>query len=463
MKVTQEKLPASQVGLEIEISAETSKKTYEKVIQNLARSAQIPGFRPGKVPRPILIQRMGQARIKSAVVEDMIQAAVEEAIKQEDIQSIGNLKLVSSFEELVEKYQPGEPLIFSASVDVPPTVEPGDYQHLEVTAEETPYDPKEVEEWLSQKQEEKAILVPVEDRAAQIGDVAIIDYEGKALDDSGEAGEAISGVQGKDFRVDLVEGRFIEGMIEGIAGMKPEETKDLTLTFPEDYPREDLAGKPVVFTITLKEVKAKELPELDDDFAQDVSEFETFEELKESLEKRYREQAEAETKNSIHDAITKALVEISTADLPETLIERQVNQMLTQTAMQMEQMGIDIRSLFNSDTVSRMRAEIRPEAIERLTQALVLQEIAKVEGITVEPDAVQARIAEVSEQLAGQDVDPDRLEEVITEELVTQKTLDWLQEKASITLVPKGTLNPPEAEDAEDSPITVEVVSSEEE
>ncbi|GFE68098.1 trigger factor [Chroococcus sp. FPU101] len=441
MKVTQEKLPASQVGLEIEISAETSKNTYEKVIQNLSRSAQIPGFRPGKVPRPILIQRMGQARIKSAAVEDMIQTAIDEAIRQENIESIGNLKLVSSFEELVEKYQPGEPLSFSASVDVPPTVEPGDYQKLEVTAEETPYDPEEVEKWLSQKQEEKAILVPVEDRSAQLGDVVIIDYEGKSLTEAGEAGEEIQGVQGTDFRVDLIEGRFIEGMIEGIVGMKPEETKDLTLTFPEDYPREDLAGKPVIFTITVKEVKAKELPELDDDFAQEVSEYETFEELKESLEKRYKEQAETETENSIHGAITKALVEVSTADLPETLIERQVNQMLTQTAMQMEQMGLDIRSMFNSDTVPQMRAEIRPEAIERLTQALVLQKIAETEGITAEPDAIEARIQEISEQLAGQDVDPERLQEVIAEEIVTKKTLEWLQEKASITLVPKGTLN----------------------
>lgn len=441
MKVTQEKLPASQVGLEIEISAETSKNTYEKVIQNLARSAQIPGFRPGKVPRPILIQRMGQARIKSAAVEEMIQAALDEAIKQENIESLGNLQLVSSFEELVAKYQPGEPLSFSASVDVPPTVELGDYQKLEVTAEETPYDPEELEKWLSEKQEEKAILVPVEDRPAQLGDVAIIDYQGKSLTEDGEVGEAIQGVQGTDFRVDLSEGRFIEGMIEGIAGMTPEETKDVTLTFPEDYPREDLANKPVIFTITLKEVKAKELPELDDDFAQEVSEFETFDELKESLEKRYKEQAETATKNSIHGALTKALVEISTADLPETLIERQVNQMLTQTAMQMEQMGLDIRKMLSAEIVPRMRAEIRPEAIERLTQALVLQKIAEVEGITAQPEAIETRIQEISEQLVGQDVDPDRLQEVITEEIVTQKTLDWLQEKANITLVAKGSLD----------------------
>lgn len=458
MKVTQEKLPASQVGLEIEISAETSKKTYEKVIQNLARSAQIPGFRPGKVPRPILIQRMGQARIKSAAVEEMIQSALDEAIKQENIESLGNLKLVSSFEELVAKYQPGEPLSFSASVDVPPTVELGDYQKLEVAAEETPYDPEELEKWLSEKQEEKAILVPVEDRPAQLGDVAIIDYQGKSLTEDGEVGEVIQGVQGTDFRVDLIEGRFIEGMIEGIAGMTPEETKDVTLTFPEDYPREDLADKPVIFTITLKEVKAKELPELDDDFAQEVSEFETFAELKESLEKRYKEQAETATKNSIHGALTKALVEISTADLPETLIERQVNQMLTQTAMQMEQMGLDIRKMFSAEIVPRMRAEIRPEAIERLTQALVLQKIAEVEGITAQSEEIEARIQEISEQLVGQDVDPDRLQEVIAEEIVTQKTLDWLQEKANITLVAKGSLDPEASET-----ISAEIAEMEEE
>ncbi|MGH2416553.1 MAG: trigger factor, partial [Microcystaceae cyanobacterium] len=326
MKVTQEKLPASQIGLEIEISAETSKNTYEKVIQNLARSTNIPGFRKGKVPRQILLQRLGIQRIKASAVEELIQKALEEAIKQESIESLGNYQLRSDFEELVQQYQPGEPLAFSASVDVPPTVKLGEYQGLTIKAEETVYEAKEVEDWLEQRQVKQATLIPVENRPAQMGDVAIIDYQGRfAVTGEEDEGETIAGVQGVDFQVDLAEGRLIEGMVEGIVGMKPEETKEVSVTFPEDYPREDLAGEQAIFSITLKELKEKELPELDDDFAEEVSEFETIAELRESLEKQFQEKAESETKNSIHDGIIAQLLETSTVDLPETMVQQEVD------------------------------------------------------------------------------------------------------------------------------------------
>lgn len=447
MKVTQEKLPASQIGLEIEISAEISKNTYEKVVQNLARSTNIPGFRKGKVPRQVLFQRIGTQRIKAAALEEMIQTGLQEALKQESIESLGNYKLLSNFDELIQKYQPGEPLTFSASVDIPPAVELGEHEGLTVKAEETVYEAKQVDDWIEKRRVGQATLVPVEERGAQMGDVAIIDYQGRWVTESGEAGDPISGVQGTDFKVEMEEGRFVEGMLEGIVGMKPEETKEISVTFPDDYSREDLAGKPVIFHVTLKELKEKELPELNDDFAQEVSEFETLEELKESLTQQFQENAANETKNSIHAAILAELVKTSRVDLPQTLIEKEVDLILTQTAAQMQQYGMDIKQLFNSQSIPKMRENARPEAMQRLKQSLILQEIAKAQSLQPEAEAVEAKVKELVEKFGDRDLDLERLRDMVQEDLLSEKTLNWLQEKTTVELVPKGALEKAESQE----------------
>lgn len=451
MKVTQEKLPASQIGLEIEISAETSKNTYEKVLQNLARSTNIPGFRKGKVPRQILLQQIGSQRIKAAALEELVQKSVQEAIEQEEIESLGNLQLRSSFEELVDRYKPGEPLTFSASVDVSPEIQLGEYQNLSVKAEEITPDPKQVEDWLEERRKEQATLVPVENRPAQKGDLATIDYQGRFVEAEGEESELIPNAQATDFQVELVEGKLIEGMIEGVFGMNLEETKEIAVTFPEDYPKEDLAGKPAIFTITLKELKERELPELNDDFAEEVSEYKTIAELKESLEKQFREKAEKATKEKIHQAIVEKLQEICEIDLPETMIQKEVDTLLTQTAIQMSNLGIDLKRLFTAEMVSQMRQRSRPEAMTNIKTDLILEEIAKRESISIQPEELEAKIEEVKKQLSGQDFDEQRLHEFVGKDLLKEKTLDCLQAKTQVELVPEGSLAPEESDEEIDS------------
>ena len=461
MKVTQEKLPDSQIGLEIEIPAALSQKTYEKVVKNLARSANIPGFRKGKVPRQILVQRLGQQRIKAAALEEIIQDSLKEAIEQESIESLGNYKLRTSFEDLIAQFKPGEPLTFSAAVDVPPEVELEDYQSMKITAEETSYDPTQVDDFLQERRVEQATLVPVEDRAAKLEDVAVVDYQGQFATESGEAGEEIPDIQATDFQVELSAGKFVEGLVEGIVGMNLSETKAIAVTFPEDYPREDLAGKPVIFTVTLKELKEKELPELDDDFAQEVSEFETLQELRSSVEQQFREKAQKETKSSIHEALVQELLRQGSVELPETMIEKEVDNILTQTAVQMQNYGMDIKQLFTAQTIPQMRERSRPEAIERIKQSLILQKIAEQQSIELEPEAIEKRIQEITEQLGEREFDPERLKEVVTDELLTEKTLDWIQEKATVELVPKGTLaDSDEAEVNEDVEVDEPVTES---
>lgn len=448
MKVTQEKLPASQLGLEIEIPAETTKQVYEKVVQNLARSANIPGFRKGKVPRQILLQRLGPKRIKEAALEDLVQDSLRQAIQQESIEALGNYKLISSYDQLIGQFQPGEPLTFSASVDIPPEIHLGDYVGLSVKAEETQPDPEAVDKFLEQRRTEQATLIPVESRPAQMGDVAVVDYSGRFAGEGEEAAE-IPGAQASDFQLELGEGKFITDIVEGVVGMNPGETKEVPVTFPEDYPREDLAGKSAVFTITLKELKEKELPELDDDFAQEVSEVETIAELRESLEKQFREKAEQETTESKHQALLAALLERVEVDLPETMIEREVETLLTQTAMQMESYGMDVRRLFNADTIPQLKERSRPDAIQRLRQSLALQEIVKRESLTAEEAEIDAKVKEVMQQLAGQEVDPQRVRQIVEADLLKEKALKWLEDHAAIELVPKGSLAAEETDEAQ--------------
>jgi len=441
MKVTQEKLPHSQLGLEIEIPAETTKKVYEKVVQNLARSANIPGFRKGKVPRQILLQQMGPKRIREAALEDLVQDSLKQAISQEAIEALGNYQLLSTYEELTEQFRPGESLTFKASVDVPPEVKLGEYSGLSVKAEETQADPEAVDKFLEERRVEQATLIPVESRPAQMGDVAVVDYTGKF---AGEEATEISGAQATDFQIELESGQFLEDIVQGIVGMTTGETKEVAVQFPEDYPREDLAGKSAVFTITVKELKEKELPPLDDDFAQEVSEQETLAELREFLTKQFQEKAEKETIASKEEALLTALTEKIEIDLPETMIDREVETILTQTAMQMESYGMDVRKLFNAETIPKLKENARPDAMQRLQQSLALQEIAKRESITVEKEELDAKIAEVLEQLAGQDVDQGRVREVVESDLLKEKALRWLEEHGTVELVPKGSLTPAE-------------------
>ncbi|MBF2004660.1 MAG: trigger factor [Chlorogloeopsis fritschii C42_A2020_084] len=459
MKVTQEKLPASQIGLEIEITPEKTKQTYEQVIQNLTRSANIPGFRKGKVPRQILVQRLGVTRIKAAALEELIQDGITEAVKQEDINAIGQPRLRSSFEDLINNYEPGKALTINAAVDVPPEVNLSQYTDLEIKAEEVKYDPERVDKVLENERQQMATLIPVEGRPAQLGDVAVVDFKGVLAKAEGEdeaaEPEAIPGGEATDFQVELQEDRFIPGFVVGIVGMNPGETKEVSATFPDPYANEELAGKPAIFTVTLKELKEKELPELNDDFAQEVSEFETLAELRTSLEERFQKEAEQKTKGNQQEALVKELLKYVEVDLPETMIEQEVDHMLTQTAIRLSQQGLDIKKLFTPDVIPQLRQRSRDEAVERLKRSLALEEIGKRESIQVSEEEVAARIKELLEQYPQEDVDQDRLQEVVKNELLTEKTIDWLLEHSKVELVPEGSLSateetPPEATETQE-------------
>lgn len=462
MKVTQEKLPQSQIGLEIEITPEMSKKAYEQVVQDLTRNANIPGFRKGKIPRPVLLQRFGSTRLKAAALEELIQDAVKQALKQEAISPIGNYQLLSSFEQLVSQYEPGQPLTFSAAVDVQPEAQLSNYTGWTLKVEEAKYDPESVDNFLEERRKQQATLVPVEGRPAQMGDIAVVDFNGRLVsegEDESASPQEIPGGSATDFQVELAEGRFIAGFVDGIVGMTPGETKEISVTFPETYPEKSLQGKPAVFTIALKEIKEKELPELNDDLAQEISDMQTLEELRANLETRFKEQAEKKTAANKEQAIIDELVKHVEVDVPATLIEQEIDAMLTQTAMQMSNQGFDIKKLFTQEMIPQLRERSREEAIDRIKRTIALGEVAKRESLSVEPAAIEAKVNELMEQYQQErDIDPERLRSYVEEDLLKEKIIKWLEEHSTLELVPEGALSSsqeestPEEESGENPP-----------
>ncbi|MEH2462703.1 trigger factor [Nostoc sp.] len=468
MKVTQERLPASQIGLEIEITPEITKQTYEQVIKNLASTANIPGFRKGKVPRPILLQRLGTTRIKVAALEELIQDGIEQAVKQEAIPAIGQPQLRSSFEDLIKNYEPGKPLTISAAVDVEPEVNLVQYTDLLFQAEEVKYDPERVDSSLDKEREELATLIPVEGRAAQIGDIAVVDFKGvfskaEGEDETAEP-EVIPGAEATDFQVELQEDKFIPGFISGIVGMNPEETKEIAAQFPDPYANEDLAGKAANFTVTLKELKEKELPELNDDLAQEISDFETLEELRASLVEQYQKEADEKTETNKQEALLKELLKHVEVDLPATLIDQEVDAMLTQTAIRLSQQGLDVKKLFTQDIIVQLRERSRTEAIERIKRSLSLREIGKRESIEVTSEEIASRVTELLQQYSEeQEVDEEKLRSIVQNELLTKKIIDWLLQHSSVELVPEGSLSPTEETEAAELDADADASQTEEE
>jgi trigger factor len=452
MKVTQEKLPASQIGLEIEVPAETSKKAYDKVVNNLMRTVRLPGFRPGKVPKQVLMQRFGAQSINGEALQEIIDSALKDALKQEQIEALGNYQLQSSFEELMAQFEPGKVLTFKAAVDVQPEVKLKSLQGFKLKAEGVEPDLAKVTTTLDGYRTQVATLVPVENRALKQGDVAVVSYHGRFTPPNGEE-QDVPGGQAENFQMDVEPERFIPGFVEGMIGMQPEETRELNVDFPEDYSSQDLAGCAAKFSMTVHEIKERELPALDDEFAKEISdgEYETIAALQEMLEERYTEEAADKTKQNKETAILNELLNQVEVDLPETLIDREIESMLMQSAYQLQQQGIDVRQLFNQETMPRLKESSRPEAVNRLKRTMALGEVAKQQKLEVTPTELNDKIKETMEEMGGQaaDVDPERLRSVLSEELLKEKILGWIEENSTIELVAEGSLAPA-AEDADD-------------
>jgi trigger factor len=434
--------PGSRVALEVAIPGSRSQACYEAALQKLSRSVKLPGFRKGKVPRPVLLQQLGPLRIRATALEDLVEAAFRDALAIEKVAAISQPELSEGFEVVLERFEPGNDLTITLELDVEPTPSLRTTKGLQAEAEVANYDPARVDELIEQSRRQLATLVPVEGRAAALGDVAVLSFSGVFADTE----ESISGGSSDAMEVELEDGRMIPGFVEGVVGMSAGDTRTVECQFPESYPQKDAAGRKARFEITLKELKARELPALDDAFAQQASDKQSLQELREELETRLTEDAKRRTKAARHDALLNALVDELEVDLPETLIQQEVRNLIEQTAGQIAQQGMDVKKLFTPDLVRSLMDTSRPEAEQRLRRSFALQALAKAESIEVDDDDLEAKLKEVSRGLSQQgSIDPQRLREVVANDLLQDKLLDWLEANSTIT---EKAASP----DAEDSP-----------
>ena len=432
LKVKTSSLPGSRLALEVGVPAGRCKASYEAAVDRLSRSVRLPGFRKGRVPKPVLLQQIGPLRVKASALEDLVDSVLRDAIKQEKVEVLGQPSLSSNFEELLEKFDPAKELVVTLEMDVAPTPTLKSTKGLSAEAESVAYDLARVDELLDQSRRQLATLVPVSDRTAAMGDVAVVSFSGVFSDDK----SAIEGGSANGLDVELEEGRMISGFVEGVVGMKPGDKKDVDCQFPDDYPEETCRGRKALFSISLDELKGRELPALDDAFAQQASDKKTLSELREDLENRLKQDAEQRQKNNRHEALLKALVDQLEVELPESLIKEEINSLLQETAAQMAQQGMDVKKLFTPETVQNLAQASRGEATERLQRSLALKALAKAEGISVADKDLEAKIKEVSAGFSDTNkIDPQRLRDAVAEDLLRETLLSWLEENAKLTMV----------------------------
>ena len=430
LKVKTTARPGSRLAVEVAVPAERCKESYEAAVSRLSRTINLPGFRKGKVPRAVLLQQIGPLRIRATALESMVDGIWREAIEQEKIEALGQPDLTDGFEKLLDAFDPSKELTVTLETDVAPVPKLKSTKGLKAEAESVSFDASKVDEMIEQSRRQMATLVPVENRAAATGDVAVVGFAGTYSDD----GSAIEGGSADSMDVELEDGRMIPGFVEGIVGMAIGDEKTVECQFPEDYPKEDARGRKASFVINLKDLKARELPELDDAFAKQASDKETMAELRADLEQRLKDDAENRQKSNRHDALIAALVEQLEVELPESLVQQEVRNLVEQTAGQFAQQGMDVKSLFTPELVRNLMESSRPEAEERLRRSLALSALAEAEDLKVEDGDIDAKVKEVKKQLAGQgDIDPQRLRDAVIDDLLRDKLLGWLEDNSTVT------------------------------
>lgn len=377
----------NMVKLVIEASAEEFEAGLNAAYNKNKNKISVPGFRKGKAPRKMIEQLYGSQIFFEDAANEIIPDAYADAAKE------SGLDIVSQPKVSIEQLEAGKPFIFAAEVAVRPEVELGEYKGVEVTKADAEVTDADVEEELKKVQDQNSRTVSVEDRAVKDGDMTVIDFEG-FID-----GEAFEGGKGENYPLTIGSHSFIDTFEEQMIGMNIGEEKELNVTFPEEYHAENLKGKPATFKVTVKEIKEKQLPELDDDFAQDVSDFDTLAEYKDDLKKKIAERKESEAKAKKESEAIEKVVEAAKMDIPQAMIDTQVNRMLEDFAMRLQQQGLSVEQYFQYTgmTADKIMEEMKPEAVKRIKNSLVLEAVAKAENIEVSEEEFEAELQKMAD------------------------------------------------------------------
>ncbi len=428
LQVTTNSIPGSRIAVELEIPAERCQSSYDEALSRLSKSIKLPGFRQGKVPKAVVLQQIGVNRIKATALEALLESVWREAITQESIEPLSEPELNGGFEEIFKNFNPKEKLKITLETDIAPSPKLITTEGLEAEAKKETFDKKKVDELIDQSRKQLATLIPVENRKAAKGDIAVVSFTGTYED-----GEKIEGGSSDSLDIDLEEGQMIPGFIEGIIGMDINDEKTLKCQFPDDYSQEEARGKKANFKVILKDLKTRELPELDDSFAQQAGEKATLKELREDLEKRLKSDLEQRNKNNRKEALINALVKQLDVEIPKSLIDQEVRILVEQTAQKFAQQGIDVKSMFTPELVKSLMESSKGEAEEVLRKKLALQALAEQEKIEVEGKEIEEKFNNVKEELSGEkNIDFQKVREAITDDILEDKLIQWLEENSKI-------------------------------
>ena len=402
MSVQVENLEKNMAKLTIEVSAEDLEKALEAAYQKQKKQINIPGFRKGKVPRVMIEKMYGPGVFYEDAANSLMQLNYPSAIDESGID------IVSRPSVEVVQIEKGKPFIFTAEVAVRPEVTLGKYKGVTVTKIDTTVSDEEVDAALEKERNNNARTITVTDRPVAEGDTAVIDFEGFV------DGEAFEGGKGENHPLEIGSHTFIDNFEEQLIGKNAGDDVDVNVTFPEQYQAAELAGKPALFKVKIHEIKTKELPELDDEFAQDVSEFDTLAEYRESLKKNLEEQKDNEAKGTKEDEAIQKIIDKSKMEIPEAMIQTQCETMIDEFAQRIAQSGLTMEQYlqFSGLTIDAMMEQVRPEALSRIQSSLVLEQIAKEENIEVSDEEVDAEIEKMAKSYG---MEADKLKEYVGE------------------------------------------------
>ncbi|MBQ8803506.1 MAG: trigger factor [Tyzzerella sp.] len=422
MSLQVEKLEKNMAKLTIEVSAEELEKALQGAYMKQRGKISVPGFRKGKVPRQMIEKMYGPEIFYDDAANALIPEAYSKAYDE------CGLDIVSQPSIDVVQLEKGKPFIFTAEVAVKPEVTLGEYKGLKVDKVSNRVTQKEIDAKLEEEQKKNARTISVEDRAVADGDDVVLDFEGFVN------GVAFEGGKGENYPLTIGSGAFIPGFEEQLVGAELEKEVEVNVTFPEEYHAADLAGKPAVFKCTVHEIKVKELPELDDEFAAEVSEFDTLDEYKADIKAKIKEEKIAEGRRQKEDQAVEKAVANATMEIPEAMIDTQVRQMSQEFAQRLQSQGLSMEQYFQFTglTAEKMAEDLRPQAVKRIETRLVLEAIAKAENIVVSDEKFDKEINKMAESYG---MEADKLKEYMGEAEKEQMKADMAVQEAVTFLV----------------------------
>lgn len=435
MSLQVERLEKNMAKLTVTMTAEELEGALQRAYLKNRKQISVPGFRKGKVPRQLIEKMYGPEIFYEDAVDELVGKGYSDALKECE------LELVSRPSISVTQIKKGEPFIFEAEVAVKPEVTLGEYKGVEIEKVDTAVTDEEIDAAIQKERENNARSITVEDRPVQDGDMITLDFEGFV------DGVAFDGGKGTDYPLTIGSGSFIPGFEEKLIGAEIGKEVDVDVTFPEQYQAEELAGKPAVFKCTVHEIKCKELPELDDDFAQDVSEFDTFAEYKDSVKADLEKKKAEEAKAKKEDAVIKKIIDNAQMEIPDAMVQTQAENITDEFAQRLQMQGLSMEQYmqFTGATIESLVEQSKPQATQRIQSRLVLEAVAAAENLEATEEDVEAEYASMAE-MYGMEV--DKVKEYFAEGDLDNLKKDILVKKAA-DLVREAAVEVEKAAEAE--------------